>query len=75
MTRFTPCVGRTACRDDGVRCLACHRSLSEIAKTRDVVETVTAFLDEMNYENPQQFFDYLSSKVMKKLKARGAAVE
>ncbi len=73
MARFTPCIGRTACRDDGVRCLVCNRSLAEIARTREVVKSVTAFLEEMNYENPEQFIDYLSSKVMKKLKARGAA--
>ncbi len=70
MARFTPCIGRTACRDDGVRCLACNRSLSEIAKTREVVERVAAFLEELEYENPEQFLDYLTSKVTKKLKAR-----
>lgn len=70
MARFTPCIGRTACRDDGVRCLACHRSLAEIARTRDVMNAITAFLEEMDYENPEQFLDYLSAKVVKKLKAR-----
>lgn len=70
MARFSPCIGRTACRDDGVRCLACNRSLEEIAKTRDVMDSVTAFLEEMKYENPEQFLEYLSSKVVKKLKAR-----
>lgn len=70
MARFSPCIGRTACRDDGVRCMTCNRSLEEIAKTRDVMDSVTAFLEEMKYENPEQFLDYLSSKVMKKLKAR-----
>lgn len=73
MARFTPCIGRSACRDDGVRCLACNRSLAEIAMAREAIETVTAFLEEMNYENPEQFIDYLSSKVMKKLKARETA--
>ncbi len=71
MSRFNPCIGRNACRDDGTRCLACHRSLSEIAKTRDAVERVTACLEEMNYDNPEEFMAYMSSKVMKKLKARG----
>jgi len=70
MTRFNPCIGPSACRDDGVRCLACNRSLAEISITRDVMETVTAFIEEMNYENPELFLEYLSSKVMKKLKAR-----
>lgn len=70
MARFTPCIGRTACRDDGERCLACNRSLTEIARLRDVVESVTQFLAEMSYDNPEECLDYLSSKVKKKLKAR-----
>lgn len=74
MARFNPCIGRTACRDDGVRCLSCNRTLAEISKTHDVMETVTAFLEEMSYENPEQFLEYLSSKVMKKLKARNGSV-
>jgi len=71
MPRFIPCIGRNACRDDGTRCLACNRTLSEITRTRDVVERVTAFLEEMSYDNPEEFMAYMSSKVMKKLKARG----
>ncbi|HEY0722165.1 MAG TPA: hypothetical protein VGE50_13030 [Gammaproteobacteria bacterium] len=70
MARFTPCFGRTVCRDDGVRCLACNRSLAEIARTGEVVEAVTRLLEELNYENPEQFLAYLSAKVTKKLKAR-----
>jgi len=70
MHHFTPCLGRTACREDEVQCLTCKRSLQEIADTRAVVESVTTFLQQMNYDNPEQFLDYLVSKVGKKLKAR-----
>lgn len=28
MARFNPCHGKTACRDDGVRCLTCGREAS-----------------------------------------------
>lgn len=71
MALFTPCLGRTACREDELRCLACGRTLQEIAATHTLVESVTAFLQQMNYDNPQQFLDYLAGKVQKKLKARG----
>lgn len=71
-THFTPCIGRTACRDDGERCLACQRTLTEIERSRAAIEVVTTFLEEMRYENPEQFLEHLSSKVLKKLKARAS---
>lgn len=71
MPHFTPCIGRTACREDEVRCLACGRTLQEIAAARTVTDSVTTFLQQMNYDNPEAFLAYLQSKVLKKLSARG----
>jgi hypothetical protein len=64
---FKPCINRNACRDDGERCLVCGRSLQEIAKTKSVVDSVHAFLQEMAYDNPAEFMDYLGRKIAKKM--------
>lgn len=67
-TLFKPCISRTACTEDGTHCRSCGRSHSEIAKTREVVNQLTELLLEVDYENPNDFFDYLNKKVAKKIK-------
>ena len=64
---FKPCINRNACNDDGVRCRSCGRSLEEIIKTKAVVDTVFNFIQEMDYDNSEEFMGYLSRKIGKKI--------
>jgi predicted Fe-S protein YdhL (DUF1289 family) len=67
--RFKPCVSRTACTEDGTHCRACGRSHEEINELRSLVNRVTEFAAKMEYDNSDEFLDYLKSKVVKKLKS------
>lgn len=66
--RFKPCVSRTACTDDGERCRACGRTHEEINAVRNITNQVTEFVQQMGYENSDEFLVYLAKKVGKKLK-------
>jgi predicted Fe-S protein YdhL (DUF1289 family) len=66
--RFKPCVSRIACTEDGTHCRACGRSHEEINALRGLINNVTEFVITMDYENSEEFLDYLKSKVLKKLK-------
>lgn len=66
--QFKPCVSRTACTEDGERCRACGRSHEEVNAVRSITNQVTDFIRQMDYENSEEFLDYLKKKVGKKLK-------
>jgi predicted Fe-S protein YdhL (DUF1289 family) len=66
--RFKSCVSRGACTEDGDRCRACGRPHEEINAVRSLTNQVTEFIQQMGYENSEEFLDYLKSKVAKKLK-------
>ena len=64
---FKSCVSRGACTEDGDRCRACGRTHEEINAVRTLTNQITAFIQEMDYENSEEFLDYLKKKVGKKL--------
>jgi hypothetical protein len=66
--RFKSCVSRGACTEDGDRCRVCGRPHEEINAVRSLTNQVTEFIQQMGYENSEEFLDYLKSKVTKKLK-------
>ncbi|MGD8999686.1 MAG: hypothetical protein PVF75_04665 [Granulosicoccaceae bacterium] len=68
MTKFTQCINRNACNEDGTHCRACGRSHEEIQATRELTSQVAEFVKRMAYENPQDFLAYLQRKVEKKIK-------
>ena len=68
MAKFTPCISRNACNEDGTYCRACGRSHEEIQATRALTSHLTDFIKQMEYENPDDFLTYLQRKVEKKLK-------
>lgn len=70
--QFKPCVSRTACTEDGTHCRACGRSHEEINALRNVINNVTEFALKMEYENSEEFLEYLKNKVLKKLKSAQA---
>jgi hypothetical protein len=68
MGRFRPCLGRTACADDGSRCRTCGRSLEEIERTRTLVDGLAELALGMDYDNPEVFADYVARRIVKKVR-------
>ena len=74
MQSFKPCVGKTVCRDSGDVCLTCGRSLAEIARTRELIDQLTEFVMAADYDNVQEFADYVAHKLVKKVAYRREAL-
>jgi hypothetical protein len=70
MTLFTPCKGKTACRDDGEKCLVCGRSFTEITRTRELIDALTDLACAQGYDNVDEFDAYIARKVAKKTQHR-----
>ncbi len=70
MRSFTPCKGKTACRDDGTICLACGRSLNEIEDTRRLIDALAELAIAQQYENVGEFFSYVAGKAESKVNYR-----
>ncbi|MBI1284239.1 MAG: hypothetical protein GC183_07865 [Thiobacillus sp.] len=70
MSRFTPCKGKTACRDDGKQCLTCGRSFEEITRTRELIDALAELACIQNYDNVGEFVAYIAGKVEKKVRFR-----
>ncbi len=71
--QFKSCVSRGACTEDGDRCRACGRPHEEVNAVRTLTNQVTAFIQEMDYDNSDEFLEYLKSKVAKKLRMAKSA--
>jgi hypothetical protein len=67
MKPFTPCKGKSDCRDDGKNCLVCGRSLQEIEDTRRLIDELAGLAIAYEYENVGEFAAYVASKVVKKV--------
>lgn len=70
MRSFTPCKGKTACRDDGTNCLTCGRSLNEIEETRRLIDALADLAVSQQYENVEEFFSYVAGKAESKVNYR-----
>jgi hypothetical protein len=70
MSAFKPCQGKTACRDDGERCLTCGRSFAEIEQTRSLIDALADFVMAQGYDNVEEFAGYVAEKVVKKVRHR-----
>jgi hypothetical protein len=70
MSSFTPCKGKTTCRDDGKKCLTCGRSFAEIEQTRSLIDALAEFVCAQGYDNVDEFSAYVAEKVGKKVKHR-----
>ncbi|MEW8013665.1 MAG: hypothetical protein AB2807_02410 [Candidatus Sedimenticola endophacoides] len=70
MSRFQPCQGKTACRDDGERCLTCSRSLQEIERLRVLMDQLAQLAIDYDYENVSEYADYVACKVGKTVEYR-----
>ena len=70
MRSFTPCKGKTACRDDGEKCLVCGRSFGEITRTRELIDALADLACAQSYDNIDAFAAYIARKVEKKVRHR-----
>lgn len=73
MRSFTPCQGKTACRDDGERCLICGRGLDEIERLRLLIDQLSSLAIDYDYENIDEFSAYVMRKLEKKISYRREA--
>ncbi len=64
--KFIPCKGSTFCTDEGTHCEGCGRSHSEIAETRHLVNQLLEFVQKQDYENPEDFAQFISGSLIKK---------
>jgi len=58
---FKPCNGQ--CTDDGTHCDGCGRSHEEVAEMRQLVGTLVAYAERMNYENFNDFADGVAASI------------
>jgi len=65
--KFNPCKGRDFCTETGTHCEGCGRSHEEIAETKVLTGGLVEFIQKQAYENPKEFMDFVSEKVLKKL--------
>jgi hypothetical protein len=70
MRPFTPCKGKTACRDDGEKCLVCGRGFEEIIQIRQLIDALADLACAQGYDNVDEFAAYIARKVEKKVKHR-----
>jgi predicted Fe-S protein YdhL (DUF1289 family) len=63
--KFTPCLDR--CTYEGTHCQGCGRSHQEIADTKKLVASVVQFIQQQDYENPEDFLSAINKSVLKKL--------
>ena len=70
MSTFSPCKGKTACRDDGEKCLTCGRSFAEIEQTRNLIDALAEFVCVQGYDNVGEFSTYVADKLNKKVRYR-----
>ncbi len=66
--QFNPCRGKDYCTEDGPHCEGCGRSHEEIAATRKLIGAVAAFVQQMGYENYEEFTGFIGEKAGKKVK-------
>ena len=67
MKSFRPCQGKLHCRENEMGCQTCGRSAREINEARDMVNTIVEFVAREEYDNPDEFLDYVKKRVLKKL--------
>lgn len=65
MSKFKPCQGKTACRDNGTHCLTCGRDIQEIERLRQLIDQLASLALDYEYENLHEYSSYVVKKVQK----------
>lgn len=63
--KFSPCVDK--CTSEGTHCEGCGRSFQEIADTKNLVKSIVEFVQDHDYDNPEEFIARISKSALKKL--------
>lgn len=63
--KFQPCLDK--CTSDGSHCAGCGRSHQEIAETKQLVKSIVSFIQQQDYDNPEEFVARISQSVLKKI--------
>lgn len=63
--KFKPCIDQ--CTTEGEYCEGCGRSHREIAETKKLVKSVIDFIQQQQYENPEEFVQAIGKSILKKL--------
>jgi hypothetical protein len=63
--KFHPCIDQ--CTKEGTHCEGCGRSHQEIAETKLLVKSAVEFIQQQDYENPDEFVAAISKSILKKL--------
>lgn len=72
---FSPCKGGENCTQDGTHCEGCGRSHAEIAETRQLMDAIAQFAIKMEYENIEDFTQFVADKSAKKIRKMKALAE
>ncbi len=64
--KFNPCVPGQ-CTEEGSHCEGCGRSHIEIAETKKMVMNLVDFAQNQNYENIEDFSNFIGKSLLKKL--------
>jgi hypothetical protein len=65
MSQFTPCKGKSLCRDEGERCLTCGRTFAEITALREAIDQLATLAINYDYRNASDYSDYIARKLVK----------
>jgi len=63
--KFNRCVDN--CTSEGTHCQGCGRSFEEIRATKQLVKAVVDFIEDQDYENPEEFVNAISKSILKKV--------
>ncbi len=64
--KFIPCQSGQ-CTYEGTHCEGCGRSHEEIAETKTLIANIVKFAQQQDYENIEEFANYVGKTVLKKL--------
>lgn len=68
--KFNPCIDQ--CSKEGSHCEGCGRSHEEITATKQLVKSAVEFIQQQNYDNPEEFVAAISKSILKKLQKAAA---
>ena len=64
--KFNPCISGQ-CTYEGTHCEGCGRSHQEIAETKERIMALVSYAQQMEYENIEDFANFVGKSVLKKL--------
>ncbi len=65
---FKPCIPNL-CTEEGEHCEGCGRTHVEIAETKALVMNLVNFAKKQDYENHEDFADFIRKNLVKKLQS------